>query len=261
MVEELLNKLAKPYTGEELFDQLPDLVYFIKDREGQYVVVNRTLVERCGVKSKSDLIGRTASEVLREPYGNQFEAQDRLVIKSGSPVLSRLELHIYPTRDVGWCLTTKQPLRDKRSKVQGLVGISQDLRLPDLKAKAYRQLAAVLEEAESQIANPPTVVEMAERAGMSRYQFDRRMRAVFCLSARQWLLKLRISMAEQLLRSSTQPIADVAMGVGYSDQSAFARQFTATTGFTPRAYRVAHRIEAEPSIHLAAKMKSIHNNR
>ncbi len=45
---------------EQLFDRIPDVVFFVKDLEGRYRVVNSTLVERCGAASKAELIGRTA---------------------------------------------------------------------------------------------------------------------------------------------------------------------------------------------------------
>ena len=49
---ELFSQLAEPFTGEALFDCLGDLVFFIKNRRGEYVVVNQTLVERCGRREK-----------------------------------------------------------------------------------------------------------------------------------------------------------------------------------------------------------------
>ena len=240
MIESLLTSLPDPYTGEELFDQLADLVYFIKNDRGQYVLVNRTLADRCGVRNKSALLGRTASEVLRAPLGAQFQAQDDQLLKTGQPILSRLELHLYPTRDVGWCLTTKLPLRGTRGRVVGLVGVSQDVRIPDYETEAYRQMSTALEYAEEHLADSPGVAQLAAIAEMSRYQLDRRMQLVFSLSAQQWLLKLRISRAEILLRNTSDSMLQIGQAVGYASQSAFTRQFLKTTGFTPLAYRQMH---------------------
>jgi hypothetical protein len=80
-LRQMLGQLPEPFRGESLFDQLSDIVYFIKNARCQYVVVNRTLVERCGLRDKSQLIGRTASEVLRRPLGARLEAQDRRVLR------------------------------------------------------------------------------------------------------------------------------------------------------------------------------------
>ena len=240
MIESLFSQLTSPFSGEELFDQLADLVYFIKNQQGQYLIVNRTLVERCGVIDKKALIGKTASQVLRAPLGEQFQAQDNELLRTGEPILSRLELHLYPSREVGWCLTTKLPLRGARGRILGLVGVSQDVRIPDIETDAYQQMSTALEYAQKNLSQAPGVEELASVAGMSRYQFDRRMQLTFSLTAQQWLLKLRIGRAEIMLRDRADPILHIAQSVGYTSQSAFSRQFLKTTGFTPRAYRNMH---------------------
>ena len=116
-------------TGEMLFDHLSDVVYFIKDAKGAYLVVNQTLAERCGTKDKQAILGRTSAEVLGEPLGKRFTDQDQQVLSTGNPLISQLELHIHRSGLVGWCLTTKLPLRDKKGKVIGLVGVSTQISL------------------------------------------------------------------------------------------------------------------------------------
>lgn len=240
-IQEILGQLDKPFTGEELFDHLPDIVFFIKNTKGQYLVVNNTLVQRCGAHSKSDLLGRLPGEVLRPPLAQSFEDQDRKVLETGQPLVGQLELHFYATRDVGWCLTSKLPLRNKQGEVVGLVGVSQDLRLPDLSTDEYQHVIAAINFAEANLHDPPSVADLAEIAEMSAYQLDRRMRRVFGLTTGQWLLKLRIDLAQRRLRTSDESISSIAMQAGYSDQSAFTRQFRRATGMSPRDYRNARR--------------------
>jgi len=232
-----LQQLSPPFTGEELFDQLSDVVYFLKDAHGAYMVVNSTLVARCQARDKRALLGRRASEVLRPPLGQQFEEQDRHVLRTGRPLISQLELHIHPDGQTGWCLTTKLPLRDRAGAIVGLVGVSQDLRLPQREGREYEQVARAVKYAESRLAERPSVTELAAVAKMSVYQLDRRMRGVFGLSTGQWLAKLRIDAARQLLRGTSDAISAVALAAGYSDQSAFTRHFRKATGLTPTEYR------------------------
>lgn len=237
MIAEFLQQLVPPLTGEELFDHLANVVYFVKDDRGAYLIVNQTLVTRCGVANKKALIGRTPSEVLREPLGERFASQDRDVLRTGKPLLSQLELHVYPTGEVGWCITTKLPLRNRLNKVVGLVGVSQDLRIPNLETDDYQQMASAIEFAENQLATPPSVEKLAAIAKMSRYQLDRRMRRVFGLATGQWLLKVRLDAAQRLLRESDLSISAISIQAGYADQSAFTRQFRRATGLSPGEYR------------------------
>ena len=85
-------------------------------------------------------------------------------------------------------LTTKLPLRKRSGAVVGLVGVSQDLHLPDSSTDEYQHVAVAVTYAEANLATPPTVNDLAELAKMSRYQLDRRMRQVFGLTTGQWLL-------------------------------------------------------------------------
>ncbi len=233
----LLGQLKPPFSGEELFDQLADIVFFIKNARGEYVVVNKTLVERCGLRHKSDIIGRRPGQIFRPSLGESYEAQDQQVLQTARPLLGQLELHMFPARDVGWCLTTKLPLLRSDGTAAGLVGVSQDLRVPDAGSDGYRQIAAAIDFARDRLSAAPAVMDLAAVAQMSRYQLDRRMKQVFGLTTGQWLLKLRIEFACRLLRDSDDPVATIALAAGYADQSAFTRQFRSATGLSPREYR------------------------
>ncbi|MDJ0794233.1 MAG: AraC family transcriptional regulator [Woeseiaceae bacterium] len=232
-----LNELAEPFTAEALFDQLPDIVFFVKDEEGRYVAANRTLVERCGLQDKRELLGRRPSEVLGKTLGRSYEDQDAIVIRSGQPIVDQLELHVIRSRDIGWCLTSKLPLAGRGGGTAGLVGVSRDLGLPDVSSDEFAHIADAIDYAERNIAERPTIRDLARTADMSVYQLDRRMQRVFGLTTGQWYLKTRISFASRLLVESEMSIANVAFEAGYADQSSFTRQFRRSTGLSPSQYR------------------------
>lgn len=240
MIETLLSSLATPFTAESLFDHLDSIVYFIKCDRGKYQAVNETFVRRCGFASKSEVVGKSPSDLFGVQLGGRFETQDAKILESGSAILSRLELHIYPDRSTGWCLTHKIPLKSKSRRTVGLVGVSQDLRLPSKESETFQQISTAIEHAENNLADRPTVKQLAEITGLSFYQFDRRMKLVFGLNTGQWLMRLRIDRAQHLLTHTDDSIADVAFDVGYADQSAFARQFRRATGLTPKVYRMSN---------------------
>ncbi len=233
----LFEELAEPFTAEALFDQIPETVFFIKNAEGQYLCVNDTLVARCGQQSKSQLLGRTPSEVFGQELGRSYEAQDQEVLRSGRQLIGKLELHVYQPYGMGWCLTHKLPLHGREGQVVGLVGVSRDLAEPDVRDWDFGQIEATLAAAKSRLEAPPSVKEMAASASLSVYQLDRRMKRLFGLSTGQWLLKLRIEHACRELVETQLPIAQIALGCGYADQSAFTRQFRRTTGHSPSEFR------------------------
>ena len=72
--------------------------------------------------------------------------------------------------------------------------------------------------------------------GFSLSKLERSFRKVFQMTPQQVLTRLRIQMAMHLLHGPDS-IARIGQACGFSDQSAFARQFKSTVGMTPRDYR------------------------
>jgi AraC-like DNA-binding protein len=228
------------FFSEALFDRIPDVVFFVKDRDGRYVVVNQTLVTRCGRRDKGEILGRTARQVFPSPLGNRFFEQDRRVLASGVPIVQNLELHLYPTRLEGWCLTDKLPLHRSDGQVAGIAGISRDLQSPGVEAGHLAEVAGTLDHIRSNYGSELRAEELAEICGLSVYQLNRRLRAIFGITISQLITKRRIDVASKMLREETAPVAEVANACGYFDQSAFSRVFRRMVGLTPRQYRARH---------------------
>ncbi len=234
--DNILHALKQPEVIELLFDHLPDIAFFVKNDKGQYTLVNETLVTRTGFNQKSDLIGKLPTEIYGKELGRRYQEQDQLVVQTGKQIIRYLELHNYQSQETGWCLTTKIPLFEDE-KCVGVIGVSQDLKSPDITDKSLKHISAALEHAEKNLADNPAITQMADIAKMSPYQLDRRMKMVYGLTAGKWLLKTKITKASQLLIESQESILDIAFAVGYSDQSAFTRQFKKATGLTPTEFQ------------------------
>ena len=225
---------------ERLFDDLPNLVFFIKDREGRYLSVNRTLVERCAFSDKAQILGRRPSDFFPEILATRFERQDRRVIVTGRPILDSLELHLYPSRKRGWGLTNKYPVRDARTReIVGIVGITRDVETSPrgVKARGFTELAAALEQVQARIDNPPGIEELAAACGLSSHHFSQLVERLFHLTPRQLVMKVRIDEALHLLTTTSESLADIALATGFCDQSAFTRNFHRLTGLPPGAFR------------------------
>ncbi|MGB1259795.1 MAG: helix-turn-helix domain-containing protein, partial [Akkermansiaceae bacterium] len=230
------QRLDKPLLTEKLFDQVPDIAFFIKDHHGRYVAANKTLVKRCGVAGKDELIGKTADELFPEPLGAAFAEQDQKVLKTALRIQGQLELHLYPDGSQGWCLTYKEPILDQTQHIIGISGISRDLHTPDQNDE-LSSIAKVLRFIRENIDQPLRLADLADMIGLSVYQLDQRIRALYHVSAGQCITRARIDEACHLLTTTGRTISSIALDCGYSDQSAFTRQFKQTTGVTPKAYR------------------------
>jgi AraC-like DNA-binding protein len=222
---------------ESLFDQVPDVAFFVKDTAGRYTAVNASLVARHGLRDKSQVLGKRPKDICPGDYGGIPSRQDSIVLRTGRPMLDHLEMHWYAPHDPGWCLTTKLPMRDKAGAIVGLIGISRDLRAPILPREIPAQVAKALNHFETHLADAITPAELARRAGQPPHRFARLMKRLFGLTPGQFIAKARITAASQLLRSTDDSVAAIALACGFYDHSAFTRAFRKVTGMTPSELR------------------------
>lgn len=235
--KQFFAQLNRPFHGEEVFDVVPDTVYFIKDDAGRYISVNNTLVRRCNLVSKEELIGKTALEVFPAPLGKEFSRQDLALLGGGPEIREQLELHLYPGGQSGWCLTWKKVLRAADGSIVGLSGISRDLSSGPDGSDELRQLSMVLDHIRDHLSDPLTLDDIASATGLSTFQVGQRIKRLFGISPYQYIIRCRIDTARHLLSTSDRALSEIALSCGFSDQSAFTRQFKRSVGIPPKSYR------------------------
>ena len=81
--------------------------------------------------------------------------------------------------------------------------------------------------------------EIAREVGLSPAYFSRVFKEETGVSFVSRLNDLRIERAKQLLRSTDRTILDIALEVGFSDQSHFSRVFRDRTDSSPARYRTS----------------------
>jgi transcriptional regulator GlxA family with amidase domain len=236
-MEDFGKKIANPLFSEALFDALPDVVFFVKDAEARYVAVNQTLVKRCGFKCKSDLLGHTVAELFPQALASNYYEQDVTVLRGREEIHNQLELHLYPDREPGWCLTQKYPLFDQDKHIIGLAGISRDLGMPDQRHPVYQRIALAVRYMHHNYQQPSQIADLTQVSGLSIAQLERYFQKIFSLTPRQMMTKIRLDVATRLLQDVDKSISEIAHECGYQDHSAFSRIFRATTGVTPSEYR------------------------
>ena len=235
---------------ERLFDALPDVVFFAKDTEGCYTHGNQTLLDRLRLTKRAQLVGRRTDELFPGGLGDRYREQDEAVLRGGAEIAGQLELHLYPNRAPGWCLTHKFAWREpaaaggrRRDAIVGLVGLSRDLATPGLShatpPATYARVARVVERLQRDYAEPLQIGELAREAGLSIAQLERHVTQLYRVTPRQLLARARLDASLALL-SGDASIAAIAHACGYTDHSAFARQFKRSTGLSPSDWR-AHR--------------------
>lgn len=79
--------------------------------------------------------------------------------------------------------------------------------------------------------------DLSRILGLSRFHFCTAFRLATGHTPHEWLVKLRMERARQLLADPKLSITDIALAVGYETPSSFAASFRKAAGRTPTAYR------------------------
>ncbi len=82
-----------------------------------------------------------------------------------------------------------------------------------------------------------TVSECADFCKMSKVHFSRVFKQITGMPPVQFMLKIRIDRAKELLDFTDKPIAEIAEASGFPDQNYFARTFKQFIGMSPTQYR------------------------
>ena len=86
------------------------------------------------------------------------------------------------------------------------------------------------------LADPPDLEEIARRAGCSPFHLSRTFSREMRMTIPQYLRKLRMERAAELLQSGKYNVTEAAMEVGYSSLSHFSQAFCQTMGRCPGLY-------------------------
>ena len=97
-----------------------------------------------------------------------------------------------------------------------------------------RQLADFVE---ANIASSISLSELAGVAGLSRYHFARSFSRTYGRPPHQYLLLRRISLATSLLATTSLPVADIALLVGFSSPARLSIAFRRIVGRSPIEFR------------------------
>lgn len=99
------------------------------------------------------------------------------------------------------------------------------------------QVRKVSDYMRAHLGAPVGLDDLAALLGLTRFHFCTAFRQATGTTPHEWLVRLRMERAQQLLADPQLPITVIALAVGYETPSSFAASFRKATGTTPTAYR------------------------
>ncbi|MGD1851675.1 MAG: helix-turn-helix transcriptional regulator [Cyanophyceae cyanobacterium] len=99
------------------------------------------------------------------------------------------------------------------------------------------ELDSVIETLIGDLANPPSLHELAKEVGISHTCLNRRFRKHFGMTVFEWLRMHRLERAQRYLQDQERSITQIAFQCGFSSASHFGQCFKKQFGQSPTHYR------------------------
>jgi PAS domain S-box-containing protein len=110
-----------------LLSATEERVYF-KDLQSRFLLVSAGWIAAYAPgRAAGELIGKTDFDVFSDQHACVALRDEQQVIRTGEPIVGKVELETYGGRADTWVSTTKMPLRDERGRIIGTFGISRDV--------------------------------------------------------------------------------------------------------------------------------------
>ncbi|MGJ8696258.1 MAG: helix-turn-helix domain-containing protein [Verrucomicrobiaceae bacterium] len=226
---------------QELFEHLPMVVFWVKDREGRFVRCNRRFEDFHGL-GRGEWKGMTDFDLHAPEMAARYREEDERVIEAGEALPN--EVWMVPDRKgvLHWWVSTKAPVMSPEGEICGVAGAMYEIADAAGMMSPYDRLEGALTLLHQEYGRTLSGEELAKASFLSVSQFNRVFREVMGQSVKEYLNSLRVEMAKGLLLQTDKTLAEIAGEVGFYDGSEFGKRFKKKEGVTPREYRGRLRI-------------------
>jgi AraC-like DNA-binding protein len=109
-----------------------------------------------------------------------------------------------------------------------------------------KTIEAVMKDMDQRFFERITLDEWAAKHAMSKYQLAKQFKKYTGVTPNEYVIRLRMTFAKELLAYSDDSVAEIAAKAGIDNVSHFINLFKAREGVTPLAYRKAWRLADSP---------------
>jgi AraC-like DNA-binding protein len=100
-----------------------------------------------------------------------------------------------------------------------------------------RTLCRVRDFLREELEEPLTLADLSLEAGLSEWHFLRAFRSAFGETPHEYLTRLRLERARDLLTITSRSVTEICFDVGFTSLGSFSTLFRRHVGVSPAAYR------------------------
>ncbi len=178
----------------------------------------------------------THAEESEHPTAFGVRADGSVSVRCEADELLTAVRRLLAAPDASQCAPCAEPLGPARRRA-----MSMRASRPPRGGLAPAALRRVRGHISEHLHQPLGLSRLADIAELSVHHFSRAFRQSLGMPPHRYILSHRISRASQLMNDSDLPLSEIALAVGFSDQSHFTRVFSRATGETPASFRRVRR--------------------
>ncbi len=235
--ETWLREIDPTRLFHRLFDMIPGIYFFAKNRRGEIMFASQGVLDLYHVADEASIIGMTDFDLNPRDMAQSYVQDDARIYATGKPLMNRVELWFDGFGMPDWSVVNKMPIRSRTGKIVGIMGFSQRYEDRARLLQPFQGISKAVNHIRVHYQNNISIRELARLSGLSARQLERKFRSTFGVSPRQFLIKTRLLAACRALRESVKSLAEIAFDCGFGDQSSFTRHFRGYIGMTPGRFR------------------------
>ncbi len=220
----------------EMFDGLSDVAFYIKDRRGRIVTLNRRNCEICNLKDEMDAVGKRSDQLFSEQLASAYMADDKAVLKTGEPIINRLSA--YPNDySSNFEYKSVYPIIGQSGRIIGTTCLYRLVPNPEKVPSWHGLMKKITLYINEHYAEDISVSQLARLVGTSTSKFTRAFVRTLSITPGKYINNIRLTAARHLLETTDKTLVEIALETGFYDLSHFTRAFKRERKTTPGQYR------------------------
>jgi len=220
-----------------LFDHLPMVIFYMKDKNGKFIHCNPRFEEFHGL-ARGAAVGMNDLDLHQISIATRYRAEDRKIMETGQPATNRIWLVPGAKGLLRWWISNKFPTYNAQKMITGVAGVMYEISDAIGMTEPFSRIEPALHLIHSETLASLTTQELAAACHYSESQFNRVFRHLTGQSPRQYVLIHKIETAKDLLSRTDLPLSEIALRAGFYDASDFGKRFREQEHLTPRQYRM-----------------------
>ncbi|MAS96542.1 MAG: hypothetical protein CMO55_25415 [Verrucomicrobiales bacterium] len=241
--EDFISQIPNLNHVLEVLSLMDDVSIFLKDSRSRYMFGTPCFREKLGADDSSNFILSRDYDFYAPLQAESHIREEKEVRERRKAIHAHPRWHLLLRAGVEWVRVSKFAVNDEAGAVVGVCGLVRTIcRFSENAAilancgqdeRLDRAIHWMFQNTDRELENE----HIAEEVHVSTRQLGRLFQKEFNTTPQRFLSTIKLDNACRRLRQGVVPIVEIALDLGFGDQSSFTAWFRKSTGLTPRSYR------------------------